>query len=215
MFTGGLSTIAIVRIQVTDVNDNWPIFEPRKYNVTLRSDSTIHSPILKVVATDLDAGLSGQITYRIASGNEAGVFRIDRNTGELYVARPGLLSRSSLHQLNVTATDAAGLKSLVDAEVKVTVSSAGHRIATCEKPRYTVTVKESIPQNSIVGGVKDTTTASSSSTGTSIRSYAKFFYWPTVTSRNALSLDVATDACREYYDCHSMNNKDFPHQYAA
>ncbi|XP_070151025.1 protein dachsous isoform X3 [Polyergus mexicanus] len=162
---GGLSTIAIVRIQVTDVNDNWPIFEPRKYNVTLRSDSAVHGPILRVAATDLDAGLSGQISYRIASGNEAGIFRIDRNTGELHVAKPSLLSRLPLHQLNVTATDAAGLKSLVDAEVKVTISSVGHRIATCEKPRYIITVKESIPQNSIVGGVKDTTTASSSSTG--------------------------------------------------
>lgn len=174
-----------MRIQVTDVNDNWPIFEPRKYNVTLRSDSAVHGPILRLVATDLDAGLSGQVVYRITSGNEAGVFRIDRNTGELQVTRPNLLSRSPLYQLNVTATDAAGLKSLVDAEVKVTVSSAGHRLATCEKPRYTVTVKENTSQNSIVGGVKDTTTASSSSTGMSILFYAKFFYWPVVASRNS------------------------------
>lgn len=216
IFAGGLSTIAIVRIQVTDVNDNWPIFEPRKYNVTLRSDSAVHGPILRVAATDLDAGLFGQISYRIASGNEAGIFRMDRNTGELHVAKPSLLSRLPLHQLNVTATDAAGLKSLVDAEVKVTVSSAGHRIATCEKPRYTITVKESIPQNSIVGGVKDTTTSSSSSTGKSIRFYAEFFYCSPVASRNTSSLDVTTDACREYYyDCHSMNNKNFPHQYTA
>ncbi|XP_029159355.1 protein dachsous [Nylanderia fulva] len=153
---GGLSTIAIVRIQVTDVNDNWPIFEPRKYNVTLRGDNLVHGPILKLEATDLDAGLSGQVTYRITSGNEAGVFRIDRNTGELHVARPILLSRSPSYQLNVTATDVVGLKSLVDAEVKVTVSSAGHRLLSiCEKPRYTFTVKENSPQNSIVGDARD------------------------------------------------------------
>ncbi|XP_020287734.1 protein dachsous isoform X2 [Pseudomyrmex gracilis] len=163
---GGLSTIAIVRILVTDVNDNPPIFEPRKYNVTLRSDSVVHGPILRLVATDLDAGLFGQLTYRITAGNEAGMFRIDRNTGELHLVRPSVLSRSPLYQLNVTATDAAGLKSLVDAEVKVTVSSAGHKIATCEKPRYTMTVKESILVNSVVGGVKkDNAATSSSSTG--------------------------------------------------
>ncbi|KAH0951018.1 hypothetical protein HN011_009216, partial [Eciton burchellii] len=154
----GLSTVAIVRIQVTDVNDNRPIFQPRRYNVTLRSDSAVHGPILRLVASDLDTGLFGQLAYRISSGNEAGVFRIDRNTGELHVARPSLLSRSPLHQLNITATDAAGLKSAVDAEVKVTVSSAGHRIAACEKPRYTVTVKESISQNTVVAGVKDAAT---------------------------------------------------------
>ncbi|KAG7213360.1 hypothetical protein KM043_002656 [Ampulex compressa] len=162
---GGLSTIAIVRVQVTDVNDNRPIFDPQSYNVTLKSDSPMHGPILRLVATDLDVSLFGQVAYRITSGNEAGVFRIDRNTGELYVARPSLLSRSPLHQLNVTATDAAGLKSSVDAEVRITVSSAGHRIATCERPRYTITVKENVPQNTVVGGVKDVAAASSSSSG--------------------------------------------------
>lgn len=158
--------MAIVRVQVTDINDNRPVFEPRRYNVTLKSDGPVQGPILRLVATDLDAALFGQVAYRITNNNEAGVFQIDGNTGELQVARPNLLSRSPLHQLNVTATDAAGLKSTVDAEVQITVSSPGHRIAACEKPRYTVTVKETVPQNSIVGGVKDAAT-SSSSPGTS------------------------------------------------
>ncbi|XP_018368826.1 PREDICTED: protein dachsous [Trachymyrmex cornetzi] len=162
---GGLSTIAIVGIQVTDVNDNRPIFKPQRYNVTLRNDDVTRSSILKLVATDLDVSVFGHVTYRISSGNEDEIFQIDRNTGELHVARPSLLSRLSLHHINVTATDTAGLKNIVDAEVKVTVSTAEHRIATCEKPRYTVSVKENIPQNSVVSGVNSTTTASSSSTG--------------------------------------------------
>ncbi|XP_076655070.1 dachsous cadherin-related 1 [Halictus rubicundus] len=160
---GGLSTVAIVRVQVTDVNDNSPVFEPQKYNVTLKSDSPVQGPILRVVATDLDLDLSGQVAYRITNGNEAGVFHINRNTGELQVAKPGSLSRSSFYQLNVTATDAAGLKSKVDAEVRIAVSSHEHRIATCDKPRYTITVKENVPQNSVVVGVKDVAASSSAS----------------------------------------------------
>lgn len=162
LFAGGLSTIAIVRVEVTDVNDNRPIFNPRQYNVTLRSDGVMHDPILKLVATDLD---DGPIAYRITSGNEAGVFHIDRNTGELHVVRSNLLLRSPLHQINVTATDSAGQKSIVDAEVKVTVSSPSHKIATCEKPRYVVTLKESIQQNTIVGGMKYAALALPSPTG--------------------------------------------------
>lgn len=173
LFAGGLSTIAIVRIQVMDVNDNRPVFQPWKYNVSLRTDA-VPGPILRLVATDLDAGAFGQITYRISSGNEAAVFRIDRNTGELHLARPNLLSLPALHQLNVSAIDSAGLKSIADAQVKVTVASVGSRVATCENPRYTITVKESIPQNSVVNGVKDTM-ASSSSTSTSILFYACLF----------------------------------------
>lgn len=173
-----------MRVLVTDVNDNRPIFAPRRYNVTLRPNYAGNDPILRLVATDLDAGTNGQVTYRISSGNEASVFHINRNTGELHVARPNLLSM--LHQFNVTATDAAGLNSVVDAEVKVTVSTAGHRIATCENPRYTVTVKENISQNTVIGGVKGTATASSSSTGTSVRFCARAFSLA-VASRNASS----------------------------
>jgi len=176
LFTGGLSTIAIVRVQVTDVNDNRPIFKPQQYNVTLRSDGMMYNPILKVVATDLDVGLFGQVAYRITSGNEGGVFEIERDTGKMSVSRPNLLSRSPLYQINVTATDAAGLKSIVDAEVKITVSSAGHRIATCEKPYYTIIVKENIPQNTAIDGIKNTATASSSSTGESIHLSTKPFH---------------------------------------
>lgn len=183
LFAGGLSTIAIVRIQVTDVNDNRPIFKPQRYNVTLRSDGAMYNPILKVTATDLDAGLFGQVAYRITSGNEGGVFEINRNTGEMSVLRPNLLPRSPSYQINVTATDAAGLKSIVDAEVRITVSFAGHRIATCEKSYYTVTVKENVPQNTAIDG---TATASSSSTGKSI--HAKPFHGPTVVSYDASSL---------------------------
>lgn len=185
------------------MNDNRPIFSPHKYNVTLKSDSLVHGPILRVIATDLDAGLFGQVAYRISSGNEAGIFRIDRNTGELHVMRSSLLSRSPLHQLNVTATDAAGLKSVVDAEVKITVSTASHRIATCEKPRYTVTVKESIPHNTVVGGVRDiAATSSSASTGTRRRfraSYARLSPFLPFLSRHRSCSRVGR-APKDHYD---------------
>ncbi|XP_066594153.1 protein dachsous [Prorops nasuta] len=152
---GGLSTTTIVRVEVLDANDNRPIFQPSRYNVTLRNDSLSQGSVVRVSATDLDEGLLGQVAYRIVAGNEVGVFRIDRGSGDLHVARPSLLSRSSLYQLNVTASDADGWKSLLEAEVRISVSSQGHRLPACEKPRYTFMVKESVPPNTIIGSVKD------------------------------------------------------------
>ncbi|XP_046738187.1 protein dachsous [Diprion similis] len=151
---GGLSTTAIVLVQVMDVNDNRPVFEPWQYNVTLRSDNPVNGAVLRVLATDKDAGHFGQVSYRISGGNDASVFRIDGTSGELYVAKPSLLARSQIHHLNVTATDAAGLNCLKDAEVRISVSSAGNRIAACERPKYSISVKESVPQNTIIGNVK-------------------------------------------------------------
>lgn len=151
---GGLSTTAIVLVQVMDVNDNRPVFSPWQYNVTLRSDNAVSGPVLRVLATDKDVGHFGLVAYRISGGNEAGIFRIDRSSGELHVARYSHLSRTQTHHLNITATDAAGLKSLKDAEVRITVSSPGNRLAACERPRYSISVEESVAQNSIIGNVK-------------------------------------------------------------
>lgn len=151
-------------MEITDVNDNRPQFSPQKYNVTLRSNNQpITAPILRIYASDADTGLFGQVSYRISSGNEAGIFRIDRASGELHVARPSLLSRSHLHQLNVSASDAAGLKCQVDAEVRITVSLANHRIPSCDKPRYAFTVKENSQQNIVIGNLKDAQQAATAS----------------------------------------------------
>ena len=98
----------MVKIQLIDVNDNKPIFYPRQYNVSLRERHISQSPVVVVVATDPDTGVYGHVTYEITSGNEAGNFRLDSKTGELFVTRP-LTKTSTVHLLKVSARDGAGL----------------------------------------------------------------------------------------------------------
>ncbi|XP_034945653.1 protein dachsous [Chelonus insularis] len=152
---GGLSTTAIIRVQVIDVNDNRPIFNPQNYNVTIRQDISPSSTILKVFSKDFDQGLFGQVIYRISSGNDGGEFRIDRITGELQIIRPNHLARSTLYLLNITATNADGIRNNIDAHIRVSVS-ANQRIPTCEHPRYTISVKENNLKNSVIGTIKHT-----------------------------------------------------------
>ena len=163
--SGGLSTTAMVKIQVTDVNDNRPIFYPREYNVSLREAPTISStiPVIAVAATDLDSGRFGAVTYKISGGNDAGIFRIDRQSGEIFISRPNMLSSRTqpLHRLNVSASDGAGLKSIQDAEVYLSIIDATHRPPIFEKSRYNYYVKEDVHQGTVVGSVL----ASSSDSG--------------------------------------------------
>lgn len=42
---------------------------------------------LRLTATDKDAGDNGRITYRITSGNEFGLLRIEEQTGVIRLAR--------------------------------------------------------------------------------------------------------------------------------
>ncbi|XP_017011514.2 protein dachsous [Drosophila takahashii] len=157
---GGLSTTAMIKMQLTDVNDNRPVFYPREYNVSLREYSNApaqgaSTPIVAVVATDPDSGNFGQVSYRIVGGNEAGIFRIDRSSGEIFVARPDMLSvrTQPMHMLNISATDGGNLRSGADAVVFLSIIDAMQRPPIFEKARYNYYVKEDIPRGTVVGSV--------------------------------------------------------------
>lgn len=151
----------MVSIQVTDVNDNRPTFYPREYNVSLKeggTPSSLTTPVVIVAATDPDSGKFGSLTYRIVAGNEAALFRIDQNTGEIFVKQPTYLSRQRqpYHRLNISATDGGGLRSIEDAEVFISVIDSAQRPPIFEYPRYTYTVKEDVRKETVIGFVKAT-----------------------------------------------------------
>ena len=91
---GGLSTTAMVKVQVGDVNDNQPAFYPRRYNVSLRESQSRAAPVVVVAATDRDSGANGRVRYAIVRGNEQGLFRIDPATGEVRTRERGRTGRS-------------------------------------------------------------------------------------------------------------------------
>lgn len=162
---GGLSTTAIVKIQVTDVNDNRPIFYPSEYNVSLRDATNSGFPstsVVSVVATDLDSDRYGSVSYRIVSGNEAGIFRIDRITGEIFVNKPSMLSSRTQpnHKLNISASDGGGLRSSQDAVVFINVIDSMQRPPIFEKSRYSYSVKEDVASGTVIGSVLATSSDS-------------------------------------------------------
>lgn len=160
--TGGLSTTAIVKIQLTDVNDNRPVFYPREYNVSMRESSTTSASVVTVVASDPDSARFGMVTYRIVAGNDAGIFRIDRVTGEVFVTRPNLLSgrNQPYHRLNISAIDGGGLRTAQDAEIFISIIDASQRPPIFEKSRYNFAIKEDAKKNTIVGSVSATSSNS-------------------------------------------------------
>lgn len=156
-FSGGLSTTAIVKVLVSDVNDNHPVFYPREYNVSVsenRNGASFASPIVAVAATDEDSGKFGIVSYRIVSGNEGNVFRVDRTTGEIFVTQPKVLSAKARYKLIVSAMDGAGLKSESDAEVHISITDASRSPLLFERPKYKFEMREDAKRNSVVGTVK-------------------------------------------------------------
>lgn len=155
----------MVKIQVTDVNDNRPVFYPNEYNVSLReapSSLSSSTPILAVVATDADSGSFGMVSYRIIDGNDEGIFRIDRLSGEIFIAKPNMLSSRTqpYHKLNVSAVDGGGLKAIQNAEIFISIIDSKYRPPIFEKSRYNYHVKEDAVHGKIIGTVSATSSDS-------------------------------------------------------
>lgn len=108
-----------------------------------------------MVASDLDSDRFGTVSYRIVSGNEAGIFRIDRHTGEIFVNKPSMLSSRTQpnHKLNISASDGGGLRSAQDAVVYISIIDSMHRPPIFDKSRYTYSVKEDIARGTVIGTV--------------------------------------------------------------
>jgi protocadherin-16/23 len=150
---------------LTDLNDNRPVFYPREYNVSLRESSTTSASVAVVVASDPDSGRFGTVTYRIVAGNDAGIFRIDRVTGEIFVTRPNMLSSRNrpYHRLNISAIDGGGLRTAQDAEVFISVIDSSQMPPIFDKTRYNFSVREDAKKNVIVGSVSATSSNSGES----------------------------------------------------
>ena len=73
---GGRKTETNIQITVEDVNDNKPIFQNAPYNASVFENANIGHVIGTVIATDLDTGPRGRVSYSIASGNTGNAFRI-------------------------------------------------------------------------------------------------------------------------------------------
>ncbi|KRY19013.1 Protein dachsous [Trichinella patagoniensis] len=147
---GGLSSSAVIRVSVEDVNDNYPTFYPLVYNVSLRQSVLPGTPVLVVSATDLDSGLFGEVNYIISSGNDGESFRIEPHSGELYVNAKLF---PTVYQLKIKAVDGGNFASPQMAIVTVTVLTENFPSPYFEEKFYRFTVREDALPGISVGRV--------------------------------------------------------------
>lgn len=94
---GGLSAQAYVHIEVQDLNDNAPVFNPERYVTSISGHTQPGTEILNVIATDRDSGHYGQITYQLQAGDSSTLFSVDNTTGET----ENIFTFASLHPKTV------------------------------------------------------------------------------------------------------------------
>ncbi|XP_030620846.1 neural-cadherin [Chanos chanos] len=99
------SDTAYVRVFISDVNDNKPVFTQSLYEVDVDEDADVGLTILTVSANDEDEGANAKLRYQITSGNTGGVFDIEPEVGTIFIAQALDYERNKHYKLHVLASD--------------------------------------------------------------------------------------------------------------
>ncbi|XP_050835802.1 protocadherin gamma-B5-like [Serinus canaria] len=108
-------------INVTDANDNPPVFAQDRYRVSLREDTPPGSTVLNVSASDADAGANARITYGFGEmpAKVLEKFTVDAQRGTITLQDALDFEDTRAFSLAVEATDGGGLVAHCQVEVEV------------------------------------------------------------------------------------------------
>ncbi|XP_040042590.2 protocadherin-23 [Gasterosteus aculeatus] len=160
---GGLSAQTHVRVEVEDLNDNAPVFNPDEYAASISGHAQPGTEILNVVASDRDSGRFGRVTYHVLPGDVSGLFSLDATTGTLLLTSTLTHLGAASVKLSVTARDGEGVNAARPAEVTINVLRSAQAPAVFKRSRYTFTVPEDAPPGTPVGTVEAVNPADSES----------------------------------------------------
>ncbi|XP_075806754.1 protocadherin-23 [Microtus pennsylvanicus] len=151
---GGLSAQAFVRVEVEDVNDNLPVFNPSTYVTSISGQTPPGTEIISVLASDRDSGMYGTVTYELIPGDLPSLFSIDSVTGVIYLTSALSHLEATTLFLMVCARDGGGLTAATNADVTIHILQTTLAPAEFERPKYTFSVYEDVPKDTLVGTVK-------------------------------------------------------------
>uniref|UniRef100_A0AAZ1X942 Uncharacterized protein n=2 Tax=Oreochromis aureus TaxID=47969 RepID=A0AAZ1X942_OREAU len=96
---------AYVRVFISDVNDNKPVFAQRLYEVGVDENADVGLAVVTVSANDEDEGANAKLRYQITSGNKGGVFDIEPEVGTIFIAQPLDYEQQKRYKLLILASD--------------------------------------------------------------------------------------------------------------
>uniref|UniRef100_UPI00398EB44D protocadherin-23 n=1 Tax=Pristiophorus japonicus TaxID=55135 RepID=UPI00398EB44D len=151
---GGLSAQSFIHVELQDINDNKPVFNPLTYVTSISSYTQPGTEIINVMASDRDSGINGQVSYELLDGNLSSQFSVDSSTGAVYLASVLSHLQVSSVQLTVSARDGGNLTSSINATVTVHILQSALAPTVFERSYYSFTIQEDVPVGSVVGTVR-------------------------------------------------------------
>ena len=144
-----VSTSAYITIEVTDRNDNHPVFNQSLYVTTSNTTSPNGSYLTTVHASDVDDGLNALITYSLS--NVTTYFHIDATSGVVSTHSSPL--PEDHYKLIVIAADSGQPSLTATSVVSVTVETPLPNSISFQESSYSFSVTENSPAGSYMGTV--------------------------------------------------------------
>ncbi|NXR29144.1 PCDGC protein, partial [Cinclus mexicanus] len=116
------SAVLALRINVTDANDNPPVFTKEIYTVRLMENLPEGSLAFQVKATDNDEGTNAEITYSFSDTSKSirQVFTLDPGTGDVKVTGPLDYEEKKYYEVSVEGKDGGGLTAHAKVHIDIT-----------------------------------------------------------------------------------------------
>uniref|UniRef100_A0A087XD96 Cadherin domain-containing protein n=1 Tax=Poecilia formosa TaxID=48698 RepID=A0A087XD96_POEFO len=137
---GVTTDTAVVEVQVTDINDNSPVFASSSVSKSVPEDTEVGSNITEVAATDKDSGFNQEIRYSLRGGD--GRFFIDPVSGMVSLAAALDRETTAAYELLVVAEDQGRPARSATATLAIQVTDVNDNTPRFSQPEYQVEVSE-------------------------------------------------------------------------
>ncbi|XP_060602144.1 cadherin-23-like isoform X2 [Ruditapes philippinarum] len=153
--TPALSTTVTASVTISDINDNYPIFQPdptTTYFFNVSEQVPSGTSVNSVSATDLDTGVNGAVIYVIAyfTQGDNSHFVLDTSTGEISTAASLDRETQSMYVFVVRASDGGSNTLTATATVSITITDYNDNIPSFSQTLYTATTTENQPAGSSI-----------------------------------------------------------------
>ncbi|XP_030745435.1 neural-cadherin-like, partial [Sitophilus oryzae] len=150
-----LEGVCSFTVEITDVNDNPPLFDRQKYVENVKQDASIGTNILRVSASDEDADNNGAIVYTLSAGSNPAdleYFEIQPESGWIILKKP--LDRDR-YRLRVRASDRGTPPSFADVDIELDVVDRNNKPPLWDRDTLSpIHIKENVTVGTVVTSVK-------------------------------------------------------------
>uniref|UniRef100_A0A087X3Y7 Cadherin domain-containing protein n=1 Tax=Poecilia formosa TaxID=48698 RepID=A0A087X3Y7_POEFO len=145
-----LSTVKTLIIQVSDVNDNTPVFLQNPLELYLRENNAPGESIFSVSALDNDLNENAVLSYRLLKSEEGHSSKLSPYTGQIRTLKSLDREQKNKHELVVTAVDGGKPQKSGKLNIIIIVLDNNDNRPVFSQEIYQLSIEENIPLGTTV-----------------------------------------------------------------